>query len=72
MAWRWCSAFPIAFLTAGVTSTVIQRGEARTQEADRAQRGRESQMIVDALTQTRHAVIELDQRLESIESRLTT
>ena len=55
-----------------MTSTVIQRGEARTQEADRAQRERESQMIVDALTQTRHAVIELDQRLESIESRLTT
>ena len=62
----------IAFLTAGVTSAVIQRGGARTQEADRAQREQESQMIVDALTQTRHAVTELDTRLESIESRLTT
>lgn len=62
----------IAFLTAGVTSTVIQRGEARTQEADRAQKERESQMIVDALTQTRDAVTELDKRLESIESRFTT
>ena len=62
----------IAFLTAGVTSTVIQRGEARTQEADRAQKERESQMIVDALTQTRDAVTELDKRLEGIESRFTT
>ena len=61
----------IAFLTAGVTSTVIQRGEARTQEADRAQKERESQMIVDALTQTRDAVTELDKRLEGIESRFT-
>jgi voltage-gated potassium channel Kch len=62
----------IAFLTAGVTSTVIQRGEAPTQEADRARRERESQMIVDALTQTRQAVTELDKRLEGIESRFTT
>ena len=62
----------IAFLTAGVTSTVIQRGEARTQEADRAQKERESQMIVDALRQTRDAVTELDKRLEGIESRFTT
>ena len=62
----------IAFLTAGVTSTVIQRGEARTKEADRAQKEGESQMIVDALTQTRDAVTELDKRLEGIESRFTT
>ena len=62
----------IAFLTAGVTSTVIQRGEAQAQEEDRAQRERESQMIVDALSQTRHAITELDERLENIESRLAT
>jgi voltage-gated potassium channel Kch len=65
----------IAFLTAGVTSTVIQRGEARKEDDDRAGRERDAQTIVDALTQTRQAITELDSRLDSrldtIESRLT-
>jgi voltage-gated potassium channel len=61
----------IAFLTAGVTSTVIQRGEARTKDDDRAGRERDAQTIVDALTQTRQAITELDRRLDNIESRLT-
>jgi voltage-gated potassium channel Kch len=61
----------IAFLTAGVTSTVIQRGEARTKDHDRAGRERDAQTIVDALTQTRQAITELDRRLDNIESRLT-
>ena len=60
----------IAFLTAGVTSTVIQRGEADAQEADRAERGRDSRAIVDALTETRHAISELDTRLDRIESKI--
>jgi voltage-gated potassium channel len=59
----------VAFLTAGVTSTVIQRGEAQRDEADHARRERESQMIVDALIQTRLAITELDKRLEGIESK---
>ena len=61
----------IAFLTAGVTSTVIQRGEARTKDDDRAGRERDAQTIVDSLTQTRQAITELDRRLDTIESRLT-
>jgi voltage-gated potassium channel Kch len=61
----------IAFLTAGVTSTVIQRGEARTKDADREEGERDVQTIVDALTETRQAITELDRRLDSIESRLT-
>ena len=61
----------IAFLTAGVTSTVIQRGEARTKDDNRAGRERDAQTIVDALTQTRQAITELDKRLDTIESKLT-
>ena len=60
----------IAFLTAGVTSTVIQRGQTQAQESDGVKRERDVQTIVDALAETRHAIADLDTRLESIESRL--
>jgi len=46
----------IAFITAGVTSTVVQRGEAAAQEADSAQRERHTQAIIEELTETREAV----------------
>jgi voltage-gated potassium channel len=59
----------VAFLTAGVTSTVIQRGEAGADEVERAQREREVQTILDALAETRHAISLLDERLDKIESR---
>jgi voltage-gated potassium channel len=61
----------IAFLTAGVTSTVIQRGDAQAQEDDRAHRERNTQTIVDGLTETRQAISQLEQRLDQIESKLT-
>ena len=61
----------IAFITAGVTSTVIQRGAAGATQEDRAQRERNTQTIVDALTETRKAIAELDKRLGQIESRIT-
>jgi voltage-gated potassium channel len=61
----------IAFLTAGVTSTVIERGGAQVAEADRAREERNTQTIVDALTATRHAIAELEKRLGQIESRIT-
>ena len=61
----------IAFLTAGVTSTVIQRGGTAAVEAERAREERNTQTIVDALTETRNAVAELNTRLGQIESRLT-
>jgi voltage-gated potassium channel len=61
----------IAFLTAGVTSTVIQRGQAAAQEVERAQSERDLQTVVGALTETRDAIAALDKRLENIESRLS-
>jgi voltage-gated potassium channel len=60
----------VAFLTAGVTSTVIQRGEAEAQEAERSQDDRNTQSIVDALAETRQAIAELDTRLDRIESKI--
>jgi voltage-gated potassium channel len=61
----------IAFITAGVTSTVIQRGQAGAAEEERTQRERNTQTIVDALTETTKAIAELDKRLGQIESRIT-
>jgi len=60
----------IAFLTAGVTSTVIQRGQNQAQESEGAKRERDVQKIVDALSETRQAIVDLDKRLDGIESRL--
>ena len=62
----------ITFLTAGVTSTVIQRSAQRAQESESAQRQRDLQTIVDALARTRHAIADLDKRLDNIESRLAS
>ena len=61
----------IAFITAGVTSTVIQRGQAGAAKEERAQREQNTKTIVDALTETRGAIAELDKRLGQIESRIT-
>ena len=61
----------ISFLTAGVTSAVIQRVQARTVEEERVRSESDAQMIIDSLTQTRDAITELDRRLHRIESRLT-
>ena len=61
----------IAFLTAGVTSTVIQRASAKAQAVERAHDERDAKTILDALVETRRAVTELDARLERIESKIT-
>jgi voltage-gated potassium channel len=61
----------IAFVTAGVTSSVIQRGGAEAQEAERARDELNAQTILDALTQTKQALAELGDRLAEIESKLT-
>jgi voltage-gated potassium channel len=61
----------IAFLTAGVTSTVIHRAQQGTQEADRAYLERETERILDALTETRVKIVALDKRLDVIESKLS-
>ena len=60
----------IAFLTAGVTSTVIHNQESRAKAVDRAKQSDDAQAILDALAQTREAITALDSRLASIEARL--
>jgi len=60
----------IAFVTAGVTSSVIQRGEAEAQKTDRAQDERNTRTILEALTQTRQTLSELGDRLDQIESKI--
>ena len=61
----------IAFLTAGVTSTVIQRASAKAQAVERAQDEHDATTILDALTETRAAITALDERLDRIESKIT-
>jgi voltage-gated potassium channel Kch len=61
----------VAFLTAGVTSNVIQREGARAEEAENAEREQEANAILDALTETRNAITALDSRLDAIESKLS-
>ncbi len=60
----------IAFLTAGVTSTVIHNQEARTKETDRAKQAEDAQAILGALKETTAAVAALNARLDSIEAKL--
>ena len=60
----------IAFVTAGVTSFVVQRADARAQEADRLRDERNTQTIIDALTETNQALSELGERLGAIEARI--
>ena len=59
----------IAFLTAGVTSTVIQRANAKSQAVERAHAERDANAILDALVETRRAITELDSRLTASSQR---
>jgi voltage-gated potassium channel len=59
----------IAFVTAGVTSTVIQRTGAGARETERLQQAEDTKKIVDAMIETRAAIAALDQRLDRIESQ---
>ena len=61
----------IAFLTAGVTSTVIQRASAKAQAVQHAHDERNVETIRAALVETRQAIAELDARLDRIESKIT-
>lgn len=61
----------ITFLTAGVTSIVIQRGSAKAQAVERAHDERDAKTILDALIETRQAITELEARLDRIESKIT-
>ena len=61
----------ITFLTAGVTSIVIQRGSAKAQAVERAHDERDAKTVLDALIETRQAITALDARLDRIESKIT-
>ena len=61
----------IAFVTAGVTSVVIQRGAEDAAQADREESEQHAQTIVDGLQATRDAIAELDKRLDRIEAGLS-
>jgi voltage-gated potassium channel len=60
----------ISFLTAAVTSTVIQRANARTHEDNRAHREHNTHAILDGITSARDAIAELGKRLDRIESKI--
>ena len=60
----------IAFLTATVTSTAIERGAAEKQETALKAATENTQRIIDALGTTTTAVTELNARLDRIEARL--
>ena len=61
----------IAFLTAGVTSVVIQRAQAETRNADLGRSEQDTHSIMEVLRGTRQAITDLDPRLDRIESRMT-
>jgi voltage-gated potassium channel len=62
----------IAFVTAGVTSAVIQRGQLEQEEAEQTREEQHAQAIIDALAQTTRALTELGDRLTSIETKIAT
>ena len=61
----------IAFLTAGVTSTVIRRSSANAQASEHANDERNAERVLDALVEARQAITDLDARLDRIESKIT-
>jgi voltage-gated potassium channel len=61
----------LTLLTAGVTATVIHRSQDAGQSAHRAQLEQELRRIVEALTEMNGRVVELDKRLDVIESKLS-
>jgi voltage-gated potassium channel len=60
----------IAFLTAGVTSTVVESARAGAEDRSRERQERDARTIVAALAETREALAALDRRLDTIESKL--
>jgi voltage-gated potassium channel len=60
----------IAFVTAGVTSVVLQRGEAAAQEAARLRDEQNTKTIIDSLTDTTQTLSELSERLKTLEAKI--
>jgi voltage-gated potassium channel Kch len=61
----------IAFVTAGVTSALIQRGEAEAQNAERERSEQNTQTVMNELGLARAALAELSERLEGIEVKIS-
>jgi len=62
----------ISFVTAGVTSAVIQRFQLEQQETDRARDERNTQTIIDALDQATRTLTELRERVTTSTRRSRT
>jgi voltage-gated potassium channel len=60
----------ISFLTATVTSGVVQRGNLEKEQADDARRQETAKEILDSLETTRGAIHKLEERLDRIQARL--
>jgi len=60
----------ISFVTAGVTSALVQRAAGVAHEADLANQRQTEQRIVSELDRANQALAELGQRLEAIDSKL--
>jgi voltage-gated potassium channel len=56
----------ISFLTAGVTSAVVQRAQARAMEEERELAEQEVQTLLETLGEIRSAIADLDRRLDQI------
>jgi voltage-gated potassium channel Kch len=54
----------VAFLTAGVTSAVVQRAQAGAAEDEQKREERDLRTIVDALTELRASISDLEKRLD--------
>ncbi len=60
----------ISFVTAGVTSALVQRAAKQAHEADLANQDETEQRIVGELGRTNQALAELGRRLDAIDSKL--
>lgn len=60
----------ISFVTAGVTSALIQRAGETTRQADRAHLEETAQRIIDDIGRNGDALAELRKRLEAIDAKL--
>jgi voltage-gated potassium channel len=56
----------ISFLTAGVTSAVVQRAQARAKEDERERAELDMGTLTDTLDEIRSAIADLDRRLDQI------
>ena len=56
----------ISFLTAGVTSAVVQRAQEKRQREQHTQVRKDNQRLAESLTEIRTAIAELDARLDRL------